>query len=1052
MDRMQEGYFGPTASRDRSLAMENRFNITSLGRINSHKQQFLNLLNNPKERVHHKIRQTVMVEETERGEKKPIERDMEWSKDLQLKQLEDEWRTIPKGGKEELDWVERSIALAAAGFENYKAKSGEPNFSLRENQLYFMTQLVLNKGSYDFGSLETEARGIEMHTGEGKTFCFGLVAPIMATQGEPVLVVEPNYISAKNHAGQMAGFYEDFYHITTGVVTGVPEKEGAIMKTTADQQGVFHNLIVPTGGLQSFRYMNGKLLEEQGRNGRAKTWAQKIVYLDPDSLAFDWLTDHQIGSKVTSGQPDLSKVSMLVAEADDLMLDKARNPFVVSEKSTDAQAWSRAGEMAGFEALYPPDWNAETRQATTKRALFTLWANLYEADRNGYFKQGYGQDYMMLDRRMVGSDRLTFKAFNIASQSLAPIFGFDENAEMAKIDSFVNSWAYGDTLEKAGWDSAVGTLRRLCPFTSGKSEAALYKLFAEGPPKGLMGEKIKTILRKDNLKTIWNEVSDIINGQERIEGEELQKRLGFLAPENRQAMTDLIGWFEGNTHVIDAALEALLGMRTEVDFIGKERPVLLDEYGFPLERRQLHDLSQTFLQLHHAWKKHPETDKPITEKTVMEIEKTEGSKFDISHTISRVLFPSLIQKSKRLRFSSGSLLPSAGSFRDIYSAEVLAVSRHLDIPETAPPAKKTTIRTKCLDGGIAQVEFSTSQRRRLEELKSRAKDIREARRMGLFIVQDIDAANRLKGMIPDAVLATGAQELDKRGALDKATSVGTPGKVIITTWIAHRDVDVKLPPEVLQAGGLDCVVCGNAPTERGLWQALQRSLRGDLPGTRTLLLAPEDFEAIQNQDVVTGQMSILHRPAEKVHKERVREMQSNWNQALIGDNSSKEKLFTQYLSSLRNKEESMKRQLMHSLIRDADLEGWQAQFVSSGGRFSEDSRQYMDAVMEEVKQQLALRGSMPESLLHVPLHKKDTSPELQKILRRLESEFALIAPQDALAKTEALKTGWADFLRFLDVDSSIFLADLDSQKLPPDLQVAAYKSRIDNILQGKIPA
>ena len=56
---------------------------------------------------------------------------------------------------------------------------GDVNFKLRPNQLHYLTLLLLNKGKYDFGALETDDRGVELFTGEGKHMD-SINCPIMA--------------------------------------------------------------------------------------------------------------------------------------------------------------------------------------------------------------------------------------------------------------------------------------------------------------------------------------------------------------------------------------------------------------------------------------------------------------------------------------------------------------------------------------------------------------------------------------------------------------------------------------------------------------------------------------------------------------------------------------------------------------------------------------------------------------------------------------------------------------------------------------------------------
>ena len=133
----------------------------------------------------------------------------------------------------------------------------------------------------------------------------------------------------------------------------------------------------------------------------------------------------------------------------------------------------------------------------------------------------------------------------------------------------------------------------------------------------------------------------------------------------------------------------------------------------------------------------------------------------------------------------------------------------------------------------------------------------------------------------------------------------------------------------MKNGGLDNVVCGVLPTERGLWQALQRAVRGDVPGTRTLMLTPEDFGPIENNTLLEGAQTglLIRKDPNTIHKEHVARVKKDWKGALSNDVESMERLFTQYLKYLRLQEEHMKNQLLHTYIRDNRLELWQRLYI-----------------------------------------------------------------------------------------------------------------------------
>ena len=54
---------------------------------------------------------------------------------------------------------------------------------------------------------------------------------------------------------------------------------------------------------KSYVYVDGEMREDGGKTGRANAWKQKIVYTVAESVAFDYLRDHQIGQEEKTGLP-----------------------------------------------------------------------------------------------------------------------------------------------------------------------------------------------------------------------------------------------------------------------------------------------------------------------------------------------------------------------------------------------------------------------------------------------------------------------------------------------------------------------------------------------------------------------------------------------------------------------------------------------------------------------------------------------------------------------------------------------------------------------------
>jgi len=918
-----EGYFGPTASQDRSFGMEQKAQETVVPDIQQRIQGI-------------------------RAGMKQHPETVAQTRDVELQRLKTEWRRIPKGGKEELAWVEEAIALTGAHFEEYQEHNKKPGFELRENQLYYMTLLLLGKGKYDFGELLTKNRGVQLPTGEGKTYGFGLVAAVLALRGEQVHVVEPNYNSALDHAKRMGGFYEDFMGIQTGVQTDMAGTDEWQSKLTVRPNGEVIPVPVWGGVRRSFQYRDGKLVPEHGHEGRRKVWQNRIVYADSNSIGFDYLEDRTIGQKPENrlGQPDLRRCTALIAEADGVILDDARNPWIMSEALRGGEAWDAVAGLLDLDRKRLKRTPEERRKGTQK-LLFNLWLNLSRADHEGYFVPGKDQDYYYANRQLVLSERIENKAKSIAREALSglPEFGSEEKVESA--------------------------LRR-------------------------------------------------------------------------------------NEFVIDTALKVLLGLQGQRDYLTGRQPVLMDEYGFPLDKRQLTNMHQVFLQMQNMWqgiRVDDWIDRMITEgRPSFEILdalwkrfQAEAEKMEVSGTTARTFATKVYGKYGSLRASSGSLVPAAKTFEEVYGMETLGVSRHLEIED--PETMEDGPHLRCLDGGLAKVAFMEREKR-ITTIVDRVQALRDAGRMGLIIMPDVASAQELAKSIPGAVVVTGKEEYAKRGSLDQAVGHGEKGKIIITTWMAHRDIDLDIPDDVKVTGGPECIVCGLLPTERGFWQAIQRTVRGDVPGSRLLLVTDEDIEPIAQADLFTGgQRTFLLSNPQKSHEQHVERISQMWNQVLSGEEAGERGILQAYLSYLRGQEETMKKQLLYQAVKDDRIEDWQGILLTRAEarlrepKMNGEPTRLQHAIDVEVERRLRtlvpieIKTARPGDRVPPDEHKR-TEALLKKLQEFTAPPIVTIRQDlDAIAITETRqilrheieedykKAVWEEFLVDIDAQFNSFLFD-----------------------------
>jgi len=810
-----EGYFGPTYSQDRSLVYEEKARAM-IDRTKAIKQS---------------IKQKLEQEPYNFPETAPLFFEIKISQ---------EWGRIKqRGKKEEQNWTENAIATIGAAFEYYRSKESGKEFELRDNQLYYLALQILSKGAYDFGRLETTNRGIQLPTGEGKTYCSALTGAILALQGEDVHIVEPNYISAQEHARQMGGFFDFLLHEKVGVVIDLSEKG---QRVSEKRGGVLKVGEESTGQRQSYIFQDKDIKQEKGSAGRKKAWSKKIVYADINSVAFDYLDDTNIGSvKEAWVQPPLSNRIALVQEADAPMIDDAQNQWIISEPVAKDEVWDSIANLLDFDRKRWKRDKEEVKQLT-QALVFGLWGSLVDAKVQNYFSEGDGKDYMKVGKNILLSERILEKATNkVIADFLLMNIPFKEN-------------------------------------------------------------RIRAMFRR-------------------------------------------------NSAAIDIALQILLGVQPQTDFIAGEKPTLLDAYGVPLDNRQFSGLHQVFLQLQNIWHKEKAHEQRMNWEMLGNLVDIYGASIELSRTIHRISVPQLLKKYKAVRFTSGSLIPAAKTFADTYEAEVFAVGRHEEMVQPVEE-RGADLRVRCLDGGYADAFFVSSH----GAVTERIHKLQEDGRVGLIIMSSISEAYNLFEMLKkrgdisldNIKVVTGVEELKSRGSFATATTTGSPRGIIITTQMAHRDVDIKLTQEVIVKGGMESIVCGNFASERAIWQALQRAARSDVPGTRRLYLTRKDLEpAAQAGWFENLPFFDYVGAAERLHKEKVRKIDMLFDHVVTNrkDKGDETQLFQIYFDGMRNKEDDFRRGLLMQMIRDERLEKWRSRFLTRVINYMSRSKKwkkYMD--------------------------------------------------------------------------------------------------------------
>ena len=979
--RLAEGYFGTLASLDRSLSMEKQAE-PSVERIKDIRKFLKGAFCSDLDISSPTREKTIQAIDALFPKLRLTDREnlgdltAENIRDLAVRALEDEWQNI---GQEEttdrtreLGWTEKAIALSAAYFETMEEHRRGVPFELRSNQLYYMELLLLNPGQYSFGALSTQRRGVELPTGEGKTYAFGLTAAIMAIKGERVHIIEPSYVSAQDHAQQMGLFFEKFLRKGVGVLTDVPEKEGYVLKTRVMPSGLIESGLELARGRKSYLFMNEGLVEQTGTLGRQRAWQCPVVYVDPTSVGFDGLEDTLVGNRSKSGQPPLEGVTALVSEADSVMIDEAANPWRVAREITRDEVWQRTLQVSGLDEMMTKlgfSTKPGQRLRLAQEIFLGLWARLADIEK-GYFIEGVGEkhDYFVTQGRVIIS----------------------EDAEI-------------------------------------KMRALLRKMLLE---RFGSGEESKQVVEK---------------------------------------------WLTTHNQIVEAAVHIHLGMRPEQEYLGQTTPVLLDEYGFPLEKRQLSDYFDLFLQMKVGWpswwqeetqalaqlhKVPPERiarNPQFAPELFLRVVDNHADGFRLTEEVERALPVCVFNRYGNLRFSSGSLIPAAESFSDIYQAEVLSVGRHQSIEDIRPPdfGEENALWTRCLDGGIARVDLFDEESNLLTGITRRVWQLRGKGRMALIIVPDIKTANLLrlqldralgkrlisKGENPDIVVVTGKEELEKRGSLAKAASLGEPGKIIITTQIASRDFDLDVSPSLADNGGPEVIVAGLTPTERGLWQAIQRVVRGDVPGSRRFMFSHDNLREMEYKHLYYGKTPYLFLSRAELHRRRLNRLKPLFERAFAGDMTARQTVFRETITFLQEQEEFKRLQLIGLYMREGMLGEWRDIFLQKAQDAIDQSPEWQKRILEDGRAEFRKQAGRL---------KTDTTDLLRRSFGltlptpTIGSYSSLIYP---LSRGQELQNLWALFLTEIENQFSSFMANPENSRLPPkDLKV-----KWETYLEGQIP-
>lgn len=883
----------------------------------------------------------------------------EIEKNKKLIELEKTWQKLPKGKKEEQTWVEEAVGMASAFFEKFR-KEKDPNFiEMYDNQLYYIMLMSLGKGKFDNGlEIALKKHGVQLDTGEGKTISTALVAAVRAMRGERVHIIEQNYLSAIGHAQETAPFLNQFLHKDVGVVTDVSNYKDRNEQEIQDGENSPIR-VLPDGQIVDTRLEKSlKILRVQPSGDAIKNIQSQLKkYQEPHDLQVD-----KKGIIVKPQRDGENRDSFL-------WIDGKRKDIKGLEGRVNC--WQRAivycdlnslgGDVTKDKVIHP------TRQFGPQN-LSGVTAIVQEADA------------LMFDWAST--------QFIIEGGATKGILAWEEYTKLLGLKDFKKAAYFS-------WD-IWRLISQLGPALDNSINGEKYMKTPEG---GIM-------ISEDVITAVQKVIEDQFIGDKELHNS-LKK----------------------NPQIVKAALEIFIGFKPREKYIpGKTEPVLMDRYNLPLDKRELQGLYDLFIQFSNFFEQEGFFQKPPSNEELNQlIEKSFFSIKASTKTLARVLPITLFNQYGNLVFTSGSLLPIASQFKDLYNAEVLTVNRHQPLASEDPP-KDNRLYTKTLDGGMAEIDFiSKGLRSRL--VYEIIKDIQSNGRAGLIIMPDIESAYQLNEQLSDYFdregipepmnyrkdrqikLITGKEEQESKGLLNRIVANLKPGDIVITTQIAHRDVDPRPNDELVKNGGYESIIC-DPPNERGLWQSLQRALRFNIPGKRRLIITGEEIKKVANRSLLpAGPSSIFEiRDAKKLeekYKERLKQFDNLWSQAEQGDLEAQKNLFSQYLDYLRLGEDRVANQLQYLFINDCQLEKWQKHLINK----IEKHKGWMTESEVLAAYEVGLLKELASLKSHSYIAMSDID---QKKIQKLASKQYEV-------QERILGQYWSEFLRYIDQEFSLFM-------------------------------
>ncbi len=195
-----------------------------------------------------------------------------------------------------------------------------------------------------------------------------------------------------------------------------------------------------------------------------------------------------------------------------------------------------------------------------------------------------------------------------------------------------------------------------------------------------------------------------------------------------------------------------------------------------------------------------------------------------NRSAARVTIQNLFLRYEHFTGMTGTAWPSRGEFRRVYRKSVICIPTHRPIQRQELPSHVFVREDEKWDAIVQEIAAMLANGRPV-----------------LVGTRNVEASEVLSARLSQQNIAH--QVLNARHIEQEANIVaqaGHPGRVTVATNMAGRGTDIKLPAEVVSAGGLHVILSEMHESSRIDWQLIGRGCRQGDPGSYRIFVSLDD--------------------------------------------------------------------------------------------------------------------------------------------------------------------------------------------------------------------